>query len=335
MPRIPNSRPWRAAASKPKESDRNKTHGGLARFPIRDSRFTDPVKLALRIEVATLRGTRNAVPRLRALLKEHNAGATFLFSLGPDRTGRALRTLPRVPRLRCYGLRALLSGTLLPAADIGTCCAEVMRAVRDEGFEAGIHAYERVAWLRRAAGADSAWTHAAMSRARERFEEIFGEPALIHGAPGWRMSRYAFRETQRLGFRHGSDTRGSGPFVPILDGEIVACPQLPTTLPTLDEVIGSDGVTAANAADRLLELSRDPPPTGHVYTLRAEVEGTVFEPVLRALLSGWRALGYELVALRDYAAALDTASLPRSVVETLILPGRSTAVSVQGREFLA
>jgi undecaprenyl phosphate-alpha-L-ara4FN deformylase len=293
------------------------------------------VKLALRIEVATLRGTRQAVPRLLALLKEHDAGATFLFSLGPDRTGRALDALPHVPRFRCYGLSTLLSGTLLPAADIGARCVDVMRNVRDEGFEAGIHAYERAAWLRRTAQADAAWTHAAMTRACERFQEIFGAPALTHGAPGWRMNRYAFRETQRLGFRHGSDTRGSGPFVPILDGEIIACPQLPTTLPTLDEVIGSDGVTAATAAERLLELSRDPPATGHVYTLRAEVEGTVFEPVLRALLSGWRALGYELVALQDYAGGLDTASLPRSVVETRVLPGRRASVSVQGREFLA
>lgn len=294
------------------------------------------MKLALRIEVATLRGTQRAVPRLLSLLKEHGAGATFLFSLGPDRTGRALGTLPRVPRLRCYGLPALLSGTLLPAADIGDRCADIMRAVQnDDAFEAGIHAYDRVAWLKRAGHADAEWIHETMLRACARFEQIFGAPALTHGAPGWRMNRIAFRETQRLGFRHGSDTRGSGPFVPILDGEIVACPQLPTTLPTLDEVMAAEGLTADAAPARLLELSRDPPPTGHVYTLRAEVEGTRFEPVLRALLSGWRDLGYELVALRDYAAALDMASLPRSVVDTLQLPGSPAPASVQGREFLA
>ena len=294
------------------------------------------MKLALRIEVATLRGTQRAVPRLLSLLKEYRAGATFLFSLGPDRTGRALGLLPRVPRLRCYGLTAMLSGTLLPATNIGDRCADVLRAVHnDEAFEAGIHAHDRVAWLQHAAHADSKWIHEAMSRACARFEQIVGAPALTHGAPGWRMSRFAFRETQRLGFRHGSDTRGSSPFVPILDGEIVACPQLPTTLPTLDEVMAFEGLAANDAPARLLELSRDPPPTGHVYTLRAEVEGTRFEPALRTLLAGWQDLGYELVALRDYAAGLDVASLPRSVVDTLILPRSSAPVSVQGREFLA
>lgn len=293
------------------------------------------MKLGLRIEVATLRGTQQAVPRLVDLLKEHGAGATFLFNLGRDRTGRVLGALPRVPRLSCYGPRALLSGTLLPAPDVGERCGDLIRAVNDEEqLEAGIHADDRAAWLRKVVDADSGWTHDAMAKACARFEEITGSPPLTHGAPGWRMNRYAFRETQRLGFRHGSDTRGSGPFIPILRGEIVACPQLPTTLPTLDEVMTNERLGIEAVPDRLLELSRDPPPTGHVYTMRAEVEGIRFEPVLRALLSGWKALGYELVALKDYAAALDVASLPRSVVDTLVLPGSSAPVSVQGREFL-
>jgi len=292
------------------------------------------VKLGLRIEVATLRGTRKAVPRLAAALAEARAGATFLFSLGPDHTGRALGSLPRVPRLKCYGLAALLSGTLLPGADIGRRGAEAMRSVREEGFEAGILAYDRVRWLERVAGASEAWTAAAMRRSCERYEEIFGTPALTHGAPGWRMNRYAFRYTQRLGFRHGSDTRGTGPFIPVIRGEIVACPQLPTTLPTLDELLAG-GVTPDEAVRRLLDASRDPAPTGHVYALRAEVEGTVFTPALHALLAGWRALGYSVVSLHDYAAGLDLSRLPRRIVAEQPLPGARGAVATEGKEFLA
>ena len=292
------------------------------------------MKLGLRIEVATLRGTRKAVPRLAAALAEARAGATFLFSLGPDHTGRALGSLPRVPRLKCYGLAALLSGTLLPGADIGRRGAEAMRSVREEGFEAGILAYDRVRWLERVAGASEAWTAAAMRRSCERYKEIFGTPALTHGAPGWRMNRYAFRYTQRLGFRHGSDTRGTGPFIPVIRGEIVACPQLPTTLPTLDELLAG-GVTPDEAVRRLLDASRDPAPTGHVYALRAEVEGTVFTPALHALLAGWRALGYSVVSLHDYAAGLDLSRLPRRIVAEQPLPGARGAVATEGKEFLA
>jgi undecaprenyl phosphate-alpha-L-ara4FN deformylase len=292
------------------------------------------VKLGLRIEVATLRGTREAVPRLAAALKEAQASATFLFSLGPDHTGRALGSLPRVPRLKCYGLAALLSGTLLPGADIGRRGAEAMRSVRAEGYEAGILAHDRVRWLKRVAGAGEAWTAAAMRRASERYKEIFGTPALTHGAPGWRMNRYAFRYTQRLGFQHCSDTRGTGPFIPVVRGEIVACPQLPTTLPTLDELL-AEGLTPDEAVRRVLDASRDPAPTGHVYALRAEVEGTVFTPALRALLAGWHSLGYRVVSLHDYAAGLNLSRLPRRSVAEQPHPGAHGAVWTEGKEFLA
>jgi peptidoglycan/xylan/chitin deacetylase (PgdA/CDA1 family) len=292
------------------------------------------VKLGLRIEVATLRGTRKAVPRLAAVLKEAEASATFLFSLGPDHTGRALGSLPRVPRLRGYGLAALLSGTLLPGADIGRRGAEAMRSVQAEGHEAGILAYDRVRWLKRVSGAGEAWTAAEMRRARERYEEIFGTPALTHGAPGWRMNRYAFRYTQRLGFQHCSDTRGTGPFIPVVRGEIVACPQLPTTLPTLDELL-AEGITPDEAVRRLLDASRDPAPTGHVYALRAEVEGTVFTPALRALLAGWRALGYQVVSLHDYAAGLNLSRLPRRIIAEEFSRGTRGIVAMEGKDFLA
>lgn len=292
------------------------------------------MNLGLRIEVATLRGTRKAVPRLVAALKEAGAGGTFLFSLGPDHTGRALGSLPRVPRLRCYGPVALVSGTLLPGADIGKRGADAMRSVEAEGHEAGILAYDRVRWLKRIAAAGEAWTAAALRRARERYEEIFGAPALTHGAPEWRMNRYAFRYSQRLGFRHCSDTRGSGPFIPVVRGELVACPQLPTTLPTLDELL-AEGNTPDEAVRRLLEASRDPLPTGHVYALRAEVEGTVFAPALRALLAGWQALGYRVVSLREYAAGLNLAHLPRRNVVLQSSEGTGAPVATEGEEFLA
>jgi undecaprenyl phosphate-alpha-L-ara4FN deformylase len=292
------------------------------------------MKLALRVEVATLRGTREAAPRLAGLLKDHGAGATFLFNLGPDRTGRAIATLPRVPRWRCYGPVALLSGTLLPAPDVGLRCAEAMRAIRSQGFEAGILAFDRADWVRHAARADERWTRESMQRARQRYEEIFGASAITHGAPGWQMNRYAFRYTQRLGFRHCSDTRGDGPFIPVIDGEIAACPQLPTTLPTLDELIAG-GMGPDEGVRRLLELSRKPPNGGHVCTIRAEVEGSAFEPVLRALLAGWRDMGCELVSLSEYAAGLDLARLPRRVVVEQSLPGTRGPVAAHGKEFLA
>src|SRR5687767_7709837 len=154
------------------------------------------MKLALKIDVDTYRGTRVGVPRLLEMLERHGAGATFLFSLGPDHTGWAVRRafrpgfLKKVGRTSVvshYGVRTLLYGTLLPAPDIGRRCADVLRRVRDAGFEAGIHAWDHVKWQDGVVGADAGWTGWQMALAAQRFREILGEEPLAHGAAGWQM----------------------------------------------------------------------------------------------------------------------------------------------------
>lgn len=299
------------------------------------------MKLALKIDVDTFRGTREGVPRLRALLERHRARATFLFSLGPDHTGRAIRRvfrpgfLGKVTRTSVashYGLATLLYGTLLPGPDIGRRCAQEMRAVRGDGHETGIHTWDHVAWQDRVGAAGADWTRREMQRACDRYQEVFGARATIHGAAGWQMNLHAYRLTRELGFRFCSDTRGTHPFIPVCDGETLGCPQLPTTLPTLDELIGVDGVTADNVGGHLLGLTAKLPPHGHVYTLHAELEGNRLSGVFEQLLAGWSAQGYSLVPLGEYAEGLDMSRLPRCDVKAGALPGRSGTLAVQGRE---
>ncbi len=300
------------------------------------------MKLALKIDVDTFRGTREGIPRLLTLLERHGAGATFLFSLGPDHTGRAVRRafrpgfmqkVGRTSVVSHYGVRTLLYGTLLPGPDIGKRCAEQMRRVRDLGFEVGIHAWDHVKWQDGVGSADARWTGWQMGLAAQRFREVFGEEPQVHGAAGWQMNTHAWRLTQSLGFRYASDTRGSHPFIPVVRAEIVDCPQFPTTLPTLDEMIGLDGVTEANVAERLLEhtaaAGRD-----HVFTLHAELEGMKLAPAFERLVEGWKAQGYSLVAMREMVDATAITHLPLHRVEAGSVPGRSGTLALQGQAFL-
>lgn len=302
------------------------------------------MRLALKIDVDTYRGTLEGVPRLVECLRRHGAGATFLFSLGPDHTGRAIRRVfrpgfmkkvSRTSVVEHYGLRTLMYGTLLPGPDIGRRCADILRGVRDSGFEVGIHTWDHIRWQDGVEGADAAWTEKELNLACERFEEIFGEPARTHGAAGWQMNAHALRLTQRLGFDYSSDCRGSTPFIPVCNGEIIACPQLPSTLPTLDELIGIEGLTADNVHEHLLELTRHSPPTGHVFTLHAEMEGMKLLPVLERLLEGWKSQGFELTTTRALFEALTPYTLPRCEILRGEIPGRSGTLMLQGPEFLA
>src|SRR5689334_24316338 len=300
--------------------------------------------LALKIDVDTYRGTRNGVPHLVEVLKKHEAGATFLFSLGPDHTGRAIKRvfrkgfLSKVRRTSIvshYGVGTLLYGTLLPGPDIGRRCAETMSSVDKAGFEVGIHTYDHIRWQDYVERKDARWTGREMERARTRFRKIVGSDARVHGAAGWQMNRHAYRLTQLMGFGYCSDTRGTHPFVPVYQAEVIACPQLPTTLPTLDELIGTGGLHVHNVVDHLLELTKRPPPTGHVYTLHAELEGMKLSALFEQLLQGWREQGYRLMSLGDYFDALPSKNLPRHEVITATVPGRSGTLALQGPLFLA
>ena len=51
--------------------------------------------VALKIDVDTDMGTRDGVPDLIKILMERKIPATFLFSLGPDNTGKAVRRIFR------------------------------------------------------------------------------------------------------------------------------------------------------------------------------------------------------------------------------------------------
>ena len=58
---------------------------------------------------------------------------------------------------------------------------------------------------------------------------------------------------------YASDTRGTRPFMPKMRGRRIRGAQMPTTLPTLDELVGVNGITVENVAEHLLKLTAGRP----------------------------------------------------------------------------
>src|SRR5689334_10523857 len=244
--------------------------------------------IALKIDVDTDRGTAEGVPRLARELERMGMKATFLFSLGPDNTGRAmkrvfrkgfLKKVQRTSVVQHYGIKTLLYGTLLPAPNIGKRRAALMRSIADAGFEVGVHCYDHVKWQDGVSQANYLWTRWQLELAVNAFGEVFGRPPRVHGAAGWQVNEHVPALQEVLGFEYASDTRGTHPFIPWSGGLVSNVPQYPTTLPTLDELIGREDV--GHFLLNVTEKGSPQSPGGleapaHVFTLHAELEGGAY-----------------------------------------------------------
>lgn len=297
------------------------------------------LRLALKIDVDTDRGTRVGVPHLLADLKKAGVPATFLFSLGPDQTGRAitrilrpgfLKKIGRTSILELYGLRTLLNGTLLPAPLIGQRNANIMREVRDAGFEVGIHCYNHYRWQDYVHTMTTAEVQAEFMSARHEFQRIFGTAAVTAGAAGWQanvLSRKVYDQAELL---YSSDTRGVSPFLPEIGGSSFTTLEIPTTLPTLDELMGRPEYPTPSLIPHLLSLLR--PDTLNVYTLHAEIEGMGRQAIFQEFLQACRASQITIVSLEQSARELlaQREKIPRGTIKQGAIDGRSGLLAVQG-----
>jgi peptidoglycan/xylan/chitin deacetylase (PgdA/CDA1 family) len=300
------------------------------------------VRLAIKVDVDTDRGTREGGPALAAALRAAGCPATFLFSLGPDNTGKAIRRVLRPGFLKKigrtnvagnYGLRTLLSGTLLPAWRIGERNAEAMRAVRNQGFAVGIHCWDHFAWQDYLERWDLAKTRGEFARAVAEFERIFGAKPRVAGAPGWQANANSFRIYDEAALLYGSDTRGPHPFFPRVGGETFETLQIPTTLPTLDELLGREEFPLGKIVAHYRELLTEAPDDYvHVLTIHAELEGQRYLELFKALLTAARAAGVEFVKLEEVAESLlrDRAAIAVCEVEAREIDGRTGTLAVQG-----
>ncbi len=291
----------------------------------------DQALVGLRVDVDTLRGTRLGVPNLVALLGEQGLRASFFFSVGPDNMGRNLWRLLRpaffLKMLRSraaslYGWDILLMGTCWPGPVIGERAASAIRQTAAAGHEIGFHAWDHHRWQTRIDALSEAEIERDCRRGLDRLSALAGRPVDCAAAPAWRLSEAGLRARARLGLRYASDCRGASIFVPASGGP----PQVPTTLPTYDEVIGTQGVSQENYNHRLLGLIR--PRRLNVLTIHAEAEGLSCRGLFADFLAQAARRGVLFVPLGDLLARHPDP--PSAGMERRELPGREGWLSWQG-----
>lgn len=297
-----------------------------------------PIRLALKIDVDTDRGTRVGVPNLVDDCLALGIPACFLFSLGPDQTGRAItrvfrpgffQKVSRTSVVQIYGVRTLLNGTLLPAPHVGRRNAAALRAVRDSGFEIGIHCFNHYRWQDYVHRLPLADVRAEFEAARAEFLRVFGVEAATAGAPGWQSNAKSREVYDEAGLLYASDTRGGAPFFPRIGGRVFKTLEIPTTLPTFDELMGRPEYPDDRIVAHYLSLLD--PDRVNVCTIHAEIEGMGRRELFRQLVAACQARGVEFIRMDDYARELlaDRAKLPVHEQIMKEIDGRSGLVAAQ------
>jgi undecaprenyl phosphate-alpha-L-ara4FN deformylase len=299
------------------------------------------VEVALKIDVDTHQGLGRGVPRLARVLAAEGITATFFVAMGPDNSGRAilrafrnpgfLSKMRRTRAVSMYGWRTILSGTLLPARAIASSYPQILRELLKMGFELGVHGYDHVRWQDHLDNLGQSGLAAEIDKGLEIYQTTIGTPARSFAAPGWRTNLAALKILDGRGLSYHSDTRGHTPYLCAIDGITLDTPEIPTTLPTMDEVMGTRGLNTSDAIVRFyLEQFSDS--RLNVHTIHAETEGMSQLDTFAAIVRGLIERGARFVQLREIADRLFRTELPVCEIKRIGLRGRAGWISAQGEK---
>jgi peptidoglycan/xylan/chitin deacetylase (PgdA/CDA1 family) len=293
--------------------------------------------ISLRVDVDTLEGSLKGIPALLRLLDKHRMQASFYFSFGPDNSGKALRRVFRKGFLakmrrtnagKLYGLKTMMYGTLLPAPTIWKRAAAEMRAAKEAGHEVGIHAWDHVQYHDLLDRKSRKWLEAWYAQAHAAFGAVFGERARGAVSPAWRANDATLEIQEAYGLDYAGDCRGFEPFYPVVKGKALATLQVPTTLPTLDELLGLNGRTPDQVNREIWGLVRED--ALNVYALHTEVEGGALAEAFDAFLAGLNDRGVRARTHADWLPELKAANPPAKEMKRQEVPGRAGWVSWEG-----
>ncbi len=208
-----------------------------------------------------------------------------------------LRKMWRTKATKLYGWDILLKGTFWRGPLIGKRLGHVFKATTSEGHELGLHAWDHYRWQTHIESMSGGEIHRQLVQGVEVIHQCTGASPVCSAAPAWRITQQALLEKAKLPFRYNSDCRGTSIFYPVVEGKALSQPQIPTTLPTLDEVFGREGIDQGNYNQHLISLMGEG--ALNVLTIHAEVEGISHLGLFQGFLQQLRARGGRMVCLGE------------------------------------
>jgi peptidoglycan/xylan/chitin deacetylase (PgdA/CDA1 family) len=264
-----------------------------------------------KVDVDTRHGLLVKVPRLLDVFRALRIKASFFVPFGPDRSGVAIRRLWErrgmvrkafsVSPLSFYGFPTLFYGILWPAPNCAEGAEDIFGRILGEGHELGVHGYDHIEWHDRLFSKDGSFMIEQIERSTEAFKKVVGQDPEGFAAPGWQMKESCYPELKSRKYRYSSSVRGRCPFFPVSGGGDGAFLEIPSTLPTLDELYVT--VEKRDPGSMVAEIVRDAWSRDvNVHTIHAELEGGIAIDVLRELVRSLSERGVDFIRMKDLAA---------------------------------
>ena len=295
--------------------------------------------LGLRIDVDTYPGAQHGLPWLLQQLHKYGAKTSVFLPGGPDRTALAilriftqrgyLAKLLRTDAFRIYGPAALTTSLRYRNRAIASA-AGPMRMVLDHGHEVVAHGFTHTVWHNRLHDMPSEEVDSHVVQSVDALQQALGTAPVGFGGPGWQANFASLAALDRLHLRYGSDARGSHPFLPVVNNFRFNTPQVPTTLPSLDEFPMGLPPKEQDIKDLFASIRRQHFP---VFAAHAELEGRFYRSFFARLLAYCADNNIAVVPLGTLLdEARESGPLPHCAVFQGSIPNRPGVVACQGED---
>lgn len=307
------------------------------KYPFRPS-LAGRKAVGLKTVVDTRRALEEGAKPLLEIYAKNSALSSFFIASGKDGRGESLLSLlspafhsenSKTKKVAREGFKTAYSGILSPPRPVYEGLEEIAIGISKSGHDAGCYGYSPSKW-RSAVGARSEDAIALnYENGITGFEEVFHKKAAAFAAPFFLCSNATILLQEKFGFDYASDCRGTDPFLPVIDPRVMRTPQVPVTLPTVQEWLSAGNGDARSFYEFILKesaIQKYP-----VLEISPLWDGIAFADEFGEFMEKASKEGFAFASLREVLGLrlAEPAPLPRCTLSYALMEGRRQEVTIQ------
>jgi len=294
--------------------------------------------IGLKTVVDTRRALEDGVKPLIEAFGKHSALSSFFVAAGRDGRGESLLSLldpsfysenSKTGRVAREGFATSFSGLLSAPRPVLQGLEDTAREIVKTGHDAGVYGFSPAKWKSAVKSRSESAIAMNYERGVSEFEDVFRKKATAFAAPFFLCSNATILLQEKFCFDYASDCRGTDPFLPVIEPRVMKTPQVPVTLPTVQEWLAAGNGNAKSFYEFILkEAGVQKYPVLEVSPLW---EGAAFAKEFVDFLEKASKEGFAFASLREMLGLrlAEPAPLPRCTLSYALMEGRRHEVTIQ------